>query len=240
MNPEYKNACFQAIPDQLPSSFCIVTAWNPRGETASLHENRQRDVELRNFLDGKSIPRTRITGISEDGSHGEPGWAVACSVDSGLALGKQFDQEAIYHVTEEGALSLVSCSDESCEDLGDFICRVRNPRQNLQFSVLLPPPHGGDRFQATDELEIRFRAAKWFKKFSLLKKELNNGNQSSDLIELSVVSERPTDLISLIDDFRISLSIATLQVVHRGIAQDIHDWTDTPEIFEAWDIPLCP
>ncbi|MDF1863132.1 MAG: hypothetical protein P1U87_23150, partial [Verrucomicrobiales bacterium] len=66
------------------------------------------------------------------------------------------------------------------------------------------------------------------------------GNQSSDLIELSVVTQNPSELVSLIDDFRISLNVATLQVVHRGIARDIHEWTDTPEIFEAWDIPLCP
>ncbi len=240
MNPEYKNAPFQAIPDQLPSSFCIITAWNPRGETSSLLENRQRDIELQSFLDAKSIPRTRIVGTSEDGSHGEPGWAVACSIEVGRTLGKQFDQEAIFHKSEDGLLRLVSCNDESCEELGDFRVRVRNPQQNFHFSILLSPPHGGDRFQATHELEIRLRAAKWFKKFSLLKKELISGNQSSDLIELSIVTGRVTDLVFLIDDFRISFNSSTLQIVHRGIAQDIHDWTDTPELFAVWNMPISP
>ena len=131
MNSVYCRTVFQALPEELPPSFCVITAWNPDGKADLPGRNRQRDQKLANKLDELSFPRIRITGMSPDESHAEPGWAITCSLEEGLALGREFRQEGIFRV-EGGELFLVNSDTGTKTSLRTFAPRLRDPRNRLR------------------------------------------------------------------------------------------------------------
>ena len=109
MNPAYQSTVF-AWEGELPSSFVVITAFNPNGKRSSpLSRNRHQDATLKSVLIGRGLSPLRVTGMSPDGVHQEPGWAVELSEAEALELGRVFKQEAIY-IIREGALYLTSCA----------------------------------------------------------------------------------------------------------------------------------
>ena len=101
-----------------PSTFVIVTAFNPKGRNAPLSRNQHADQTLLGYLKQNHFSYTRITGMSPDQKHQEPGWGIAVTETEGLKIGSRFQQEAIFVVVNL-QVSLVSCSNpQERADLG--------------------------------------------------------------------------------------------------------------------------
>ena len=82
-----------------PDAFGIVTAYNSNGITRDENANLSADERLLLAIDALGVDRFRITGMSLDEVHREPGWGIQCSKDNAIRLGRQFEQEAIFWVS---------------------------------------------------------------------------------------------------------------------------------------------
>jgi hypothetical protein len=235
MNPAYHHTVFQALPEELPTSFCIVTAWNPDGQTDLPGLNRQRDHDLAERLDALSLPRVRITGMSPDGLHAEPGWAIPCKLEQGLELGREFRQEGIYHVSE-GELRLANGETGQATSLGPFAPRVRDPRKRLLFTVHVGSPSPRARFSPTEELEVRLRAAQRFPGFTISEAEGCFRNQTEDVLLITVTTDRPEEVLGLAKDLRTHLRQDGIGVSHHGIYQRVTAWSDPGFLLRAWGV----
>lgn len=124
--PEYFETVFESSTplQQLPAQFAIVTAYNPNGESRDSEENGRRSQALRKILESRGIRHWQVTGCSRDRSHREPGYGIQCPIDSAIALGKRFQQEAIFWIAKD-ELRLVSCGDLKSVALGTFTARLR-------------------------------------------------------------------------------------------------------------------
>jgi hypothetical protein len=65
--------------DECPTMFGIVTAYNPDGKAVSDAVNRQADMKLKRRLERSELFHFRVTGVSRDGTHREPGFAIVNS-----------------------------------------------------------------------------------------------------------------------------------------------------------------
>lgn len=235
MNPAYKHTVFQALPEELPVSFCIITAWNPDGKTDLPGRNRQRDQQLAERLDALTLSRVRIIGMSPDESHAEPGWALSCPVDQGLSLGREFRQEAIFHA-EGGELSLINCESKTKSALGSFATRLRDPRSQRLFTVHVGAPSPRARFLSTEALEIRLRAAKRFSSFTITEAEAHHGSQNEDAILITVATDQPREVLGLAKDLRKLLYQDGIGISHNGIYQRVTAWSDPDFLLRAWGL----
>jgi hypothetical protein len=114
-NPTFHPAYFtirfhtDAILDQWPEHFFIITAYATTGETWSDERNTQADNELYQELLRLGHTPIRITGFDPESGHGEPGWAVDLPEEEALTLGRTFRQDAIYRVDGD-VLTVAHCS----------------------------------------------------------------------------------------------------------------------------------
>lgn len=107
----------------LPSSFAIVTAFNPMDEAVGPEANANADLRLEQALKSAGIPIMRVTGGSPDMSHLEPGWALDCHLTEALSLARKFRQRAIWWVDQD-QLHLVDCSNPTPQPVAKFTERV--------------------------------------------------------------------------------------------------------------------
>jgi hypothetical protein len=239
MKPAYYHTFFQVFPEELPSSFCIVTAWNPDGQSDLPGRNQQRDQALAERLDELSLPRVRITGMSPDESHAEPGWAIACSLDRGLELGREFKQEGIYQVIE-GELLLANGATGEATSLGPFAPRVRDPRKRRLFTVHVGAPEPRARFSPTETLEIRLRAAKRFASFTITETEGCYRNQTEDVLLISFATEQYDEVLDLAKDLLVLLRLDGIGVSHHGIYQRVTAWSEPEFLLKAFGLAVAP
>lgn len=127
MLPEYYSTVFllENPPAPLPSSFAIITAWNPMDEVTPLEVNEARDGELRGMLELRRVSYFRATGCSPDLAHREPGWAMVGEDGETLEIARGFRQRGLWRV-EGDRLWLVDCADGSAEEIGAFSDRLRS------------------------------------------------------------------------------------------------------------------
>jgi hypothetical protein len=111
------------MPSSWPASFVIVTAYATTGEQWSDEENERADEALRRRLNELDVWITRITGFDPDTRHAEPGWAVDIDLATGVGLGREYRQDAIFHV-EGDRLQVVSCAEQRVAAVGSFRERV--------------------------------------------------------------------------------------------------------------------
>lgn len=113
---EYHSTRFvpkEPAPSPWPDAFAIVTACNPLGQGTDEEADKSATTRLRKSISRLGLKRHRVTGVSSDGKHREPGFAVwGCDLQAALHLGREFAQNAIYWV-ENGRLDVVSCT--TCE-----------------------------------------------------------------------------------------------------------------------------
>lgn len=123
MDPAYRTTVFE-VPVAPPlTEFWIVTAYNPGGHVRELEANQAADEVLRHALETAGHSHLRITGRSPDGTHREPGWAVA---DEATAheLARRHQQVALYQVRGDRLLLLATGADGTqAEDLGSWAAR---------------------------------------------------------------------------------------------------------------------
>ena len=103
MNPLYATALFQTTtpPSDWPRAFAILTACNPRGQTEEMGRNAEHDGRLLVQLQTLRCWHWRVIGGSPDFQHAEPGFAVALPLDDALAIGRTFEQEAIFWIEKD-------------------------------------------------------------------------------------------------------------------------------------------
>jgi hypothetical protein len=121
MKPEYRQVRFQALHplDGWPVEFGVVTPCNPNGVTAGAAKNARAVGALRAVLEAEGLAFFEVTGGSADLAHAELGFGIVASLDVCLALGRRWEQEAIFWVAQ-GVVSLVGCHDELRERIGTW------------------------------------------------------------------------------------------------------------------------
>ena len=94
-------------------SACVITAWNPGRARPGQVVNDEANARLHRRLRGLHLETWPADGRSPDGSFHEPGFCV-WDADHAvmLALGREFDQLAIYAVDSVGVRITVACHDE--------------------------------------------------------------------------------------------------------------------------------
>ncbi|MBR9728343.1 DUF3293 domain-containing protein [Shewanella intestini] len=107
-------------------SFAIITACNPFGSQLTSCQNRLLDRQLQQTIQQFKQPYRSLYGASPDLSHQEKSWAIFIDKEQALAVGRKFNQLAIYYV-EMGRLLLLACGQApqlECE-IGRFDQRQR-------------------------------------------------------------------------------------------------------------------
>jgi hypothetical protein len=121
IEPFYLQTIFIAkrpSPTTWPDKFAVVTACNPLGQGLDEEADRAATVRLRKAISRLGLNRHRVTGVSADMKHREPGFAVwGCDLMVALQLGREFAQNAIYWI-EDGKLDVVSCSTGQRQQVG--------------------------------------------------------------------------------------------------------------------------
>lgn len=130
MNPAYRTVVF-AVGDPPPGKpFWVLTAWNPEGRPTNADANRKADAELLEALRRAGEKPVRVTGMSPDKSHREPGWSVE-NGETALSLARLFRQEAVYRIDRAGQLHLYEIATGAGEVLGQWkwhAARESNPQ----------------------------------------------------------------------------------------------------------------
>lgn len=124
-HPAYFTTRFRVepLPPTWPASFVIVTAYATTGEQWSDKENERADAALRRRLGELGVWIAPITGFDPATGHAEPGWAVAVDLEIGRSLGREFRQNAIFHVDGD-RLAVVSCAEQDVAAVGAFRERI--------------------------------------------------------------------------------------------------------------------
>jgi len=95
----------------------VVTAYNPRSRPLSAARNRLADAALRRRLRGMDLRFHSVEAVPE-GSGGdawrEPGYAVRCTPDVAVALGRRYGQNAILWVVGGGWVQLIATRPGFC------------------------------------------------------------------------------------------------------------------------------
>ena len=124
-HPAYFTTRFRVehLPPSWPASFVILTAYATTGEQWSDEQNERADEALRRRLGELGGWIARITGFDPATGHAEAGWAVEIDLATGVRLGREYQQDAIFHV-EGDRLVVVSCADQRVAAVGSFRDRV--------------------------------------------------------------------------------------------------------------------
>ena len=105
----YGNAKFRPLHSPLPKvPFAVITAHNPRSQIVSDRQNQANQQGLIKELSALGHSYSQVLVGNEDFSYSEPSLAVAMAKSDAIALGKRYQQNAIYWV-ENGSLYLLPC-----------------------------------------------------------------------------------------------------------------------------------
>ncbi len=77
-------------------AFAVVTPFNPLGRVLSDPDNQRRLAEFRQQLERQRLRAVPADGWSPDRTHLERGMACDSTLEQGLALGRQWEQLAIF------------------------------------------------------------------------------------------------------------------------------------------------
>lgn len=122
LNTAYKETIFEFAADVRPSDFWLITAYNPDGKNTDEISNHLADEKLHAELVALGVEPFRVTGLSPDRTHAEPGWGAALDEETAMNFGRKFRQDAIFHF-QEGEIWLVNCMDGSSEALDHSVRR---------------------------------------------------------------------------------------------------------------------
>jgi hypothetical protein len=142
IRPEYLKTLFapkkpgkNQPPPDWSRPFAILTAHNPGGKKVDPETNAGADKELRRSLSRKSLPKHRITGVSEDWSHEEKGFAVwGLNHKTASEIGHEFRQDAYFWV-EHGNVHVHSCHTQEKQKVGTWESRLREQPNRFAIQI---------------------------------------------------------------------------------------------------------
>jgi len=142
IRPEYLKTLFvpkkpgeNQPPPDWSRPFAILTAHNPGGKKVDPETNAGADKELRRSLSRKSLPKHRITGVSEDWSHEEKGFAVwGLNHKTASEIGHEFRQDAYFWV-EHGNVHVHSCHTQEKQQVGTWESRLREQPNRFAIQI---------------------------------------------------------------------------------------------------------
>jgi hypothetical protein len=233
MKAEYYTTIFQLIPDSLPESFYIVTAWNPFGKTVSVEENHVRDAQLESEL--QSREPFRVIGMSPDEKHGEPGWGFVASEVEALALAIKYEQDAIFNIGDN-QLTLISADGKERAQLGLWSERIRDPRKRILFSIYLGSRSPATILSREERDGIFSRIAEVFPSFTVLEASGHFRHDDEQTLVIQVATENPKLVLQLAHELRSYMAQEGVGVLCNGIYQRVREWTDDRLILQSWGI----
>jgi len=80
----------------LSHPFAVLTACNPRGCSIDASANAGKTADLEQDLRVRGAVALPADGVSPDGKHREPGFAVGMSLDEATRLARRYDQSAFF------------------------------------------------------------------------------------------------------------------------------------------------
>jgi hypothetical protein len=95
--------------------FGVVTAANPLGRQLSDSENARRHVELEAELNASGSTFLPADGVSPDGRHREPGFAVWLAQGGARGFAQRFEQTAFFYF--DGTVFWLVTTDDSREPI---------------------------------------------------------------------------------------------------------------------------
>ena len=230
----YLQTVFQYSPADKPDAFWVVTAHNPNGKSAAPGDNILADAQLHEELKELKITSFRVTGLSPDESHAEPGWGFACEEATALRLGRQFQQEAIFHFQEE-LIELVCCENGDRQALDKPEGRNRDPRSLRYYTLHVGSPPGRNRIDPLEYTGVCTRVAALFSGFTIQRAEGCYGSRFEDTLVIHIASREPGKVIEVAHSLRCFLNQEGVGLSHGGIYQRVRDWSDNEVLLETFD-----
>jgi hypothetical protein len=76
--------------------FGVVTAFNPGGRVQGAEDNRRANESLAHDLSSRGFALQVVEGMSPDGSHREPGYAVVSTEEGVVEIARRYRQVAVF------------------------------------------------------------------------------------------------------------------------------------------------
>ena len=107
-----------------PSSFAIITAYNPGGiPLVDPHVNQRRDQKFIEKLNVLSYPYFPIQAGNKDFTHSEASYGIGMPLDEAIQLALAFEQDAIFWIEDE-YIHLVECASGNSEAIAPWADRL--------------------------------------------------------------------------------------------------------------------
>jgi hypothetical protein len=232
-NPAYLNTVFEYIPAGKPVDFWVITAHNPEGKPADPGDNIAADARLLAHLTKLKLNPFRVTGLSPDETHAEPGWGFPSNETTALKIAQRYHQQAVYHFTG-GRIDLVDCQTGGCQPLDNLAARVRDPRDLRQFTLFVGSPAGRNRLDPLEYAGVCTRVGALFPGFTIQHAEGCFQSRFEDTLLIHIATREPLKVIEVAHSLRCFLNQDGIGIYHNGIYQRVRDWTDASVILEAF------
>ena len=233
LNPTYLNTVFDYIPTGKSGDFWVITAYNPNGKTAYPGDNIQADARLRAEIESLGITPIRVTGLSTDETHAEPGWGFPSDEATALEIGRHYRQQAVYHFTA-GRIDLVDCKTLERHPLEDPAMRIRDPRDLRHFTLFVGSPVGRTCLDPLEYAGVCTRIGALFSGFTIQRTEGFFQSRFEESLLIHIATREAYKVLEVAHSLRCFLNQDGIGISHNGIYQRVRDWTDDTVILETF------
>jgi len=235
LNPAYHQTVIEFIPDGKPDDFWVITAYNPEGKPADPEDNIVADARLLAEIEALEITPFRVTGLSPDETHAEPGWGFPCDEATALEIGRRYRQEAVFHFNA-GRINLVDCKTHEREPLKEQAARIRDPRDLRHFTLFVGSPSGRARLDPLEYAGVCSRVGALFQSFTIQHADGCFRSRFEDTLLIHIATREPLKVIETAHSLRCFLNQDGIGISHNGIYQRIRDWSDDTLILESFNL----
>ena len=235
LNPAYLSTVFEYIPAGKPDDFWVITAYNPKGKPADPGDNIAADARLLAGIESRKITPFRVTGLSPDESHAEPGWGLPCDEATAIELGRRYHQQAVYHFTGE-YIDLVDCKTRQRHALENPATRIRDPRDVRHFILYVGSPAGRGSLDPLEYAGVCTRVGALFPGFTIQHGEGCFRSRFEDTLLIHIATREPLKVIEAAHSLRCFLNQDGIGISHNGIYQRVREWSDASVILGSFGL----
>lgn len=239
LNPAYREAFFEYIPDGKPSDFWVITAYNPDGKDADHADNVAADERLHREITALGHDPFRIIGLSSDELHAEPGWGFPCDETTALEIGRRYRQDALFHF-HDGRIDLVDCKDGARHPVDTVEKRIRDPRDVRHFTLFVGTPEGNRKIGDHEHEDIRERVAAVFTGFTIQRAEGSFLAETEDTLLIHIATRETGKVLQLAHELHSAFDQLGIGISHNGIYQRVREWSDDGLFLQSFGIAASP